>query len=246
MIPGMSTQPRTPTPRMTVEEFLAWAEGRPGRHELVRGEVVAQAAERAAHWEVKLATHVALLAAIKAKALPCHVVPDGATVPGSTRRRLMNRTRWSIAESRYSPDTAMLVENPVIIVEVLSPSTGQRDQGRRLRGLFPPAERCAHYLIIDPDEMLVIQHRRRADDDILTRILRDGTIVLDPPGIEVAVGGDLWGGDVIVASIITQLYRGRREELQCRRFEEVQVIRGGRAAHDHPRQADEKALFINS
>lgn len=78
--PAMGTQPQTPTSRMTVEEYLAWAEGRPGRYELIGGEVVARAAERAAHWKVKLATHVALLTAIKAKALPCHVVPDGATV----------------------------------------------------------------------------------------------------------------------------------------------------------------------
>jgi Uma2 family endonuclease len=45
-----------------------------------------------------------------------------------------------------------------------------------------------HYLIIDPDDVLVIHHQRRDDDDILTRILREGTITLDPPGIEVAVG----------------------------------------------------------
>jgi hypothetical protein len=44
----MSTQPQTPA-RMSVDEFLAWAEGRPGRHELFGGEVVAQAVERAAH-----------------------------------------------------------------------------------------------------------------------------------------------------------------------------------------------------
>ena len=181
----MSTQPRTPTPRMTVEEFLAWAEGRPGRHELVRGEVIAQAAERAAHWEVKLATHVALLAAIKAKALPCHVVPDGATV------RIDEATAYEPDAMVYcgepiSPD-AMLVENPVVIVEVLSPSTGRRDQGRKLADYFRLPS-VAHYLIIAPDEMLVIHHQRRADDDILTRILRDGTIVLDPPGFEVAVG----------------------------------------------------------
>jgi len=181
----MSTQPRTPTPRMTVEEFLAWAEGRPGRHELVRGEVIAQAAERAAHWEVKLATHVALLAAIKAKALPCHVVPDGATV------RIDEATAYEPDAMVYcgleaAPST-MLVENPVIIVEILSPSAGRRDQGRELADYFRLPS-VAHYLIIDPDEMLVIHHQRRDDDDILTRILRDGAITLDPPGIEVAVG----------------------------------------------------------
>ena len=182
---AMSTQPRTPTPRMTVEEFLAWAEGRPGRRELVRGKVIAQAAERAAHWEVKLATHVALLAAIKAKTLPCHVVPDGATV------QIDDTTAYEPDAMVFCgpkpPPSALLVENPVIIVEVLSPSTGPRDQGRKLADYFRLPS-LAHYLIIDPDEMLVIHHQRRADDDILTRILRDGAIVLEPPGIEVALG----------------------------------------------------------
>jgi hypothetical protein len=65
---------------MTVDEFLVWAEGRPGRYELIGGEVVAQASERAKHWKIKLATHVALLDAVRAKGLDCHVVPDGATV----------------------------------------------------------------------------------------------------------------------------------------------------------------------
>ena len=51
----------------------------------------------------------------------------------------------------------------------------------------------AHYLIIDPDEVLVIHHQRRADDDILTRILRDGAITLDPPGIEVKIA-EIYGG----------------------------------------------------
>jgi len=183
--PRMSTQPRTPTPRMSMEEFLAWAEDRAGRHELVRGEVIAQAAERAAHWKVKLATHVALLTAVRAKALPCHVVPDGATV------RIDEATAYEPDAMVYcgpeAPPSALLVENPVIIVEILSPSTGRRDQGRKLADYFRLPS-VVHYLIIDPDDVLVIHHQRRDDDDILTRILRDGAITLDPPGIEVAVG----------------------------------------------------------
>jgi Uma2 family endonuclease len=178
----VSTQPQTP-PRMSVDEFLAWAEGRPGRYELVAGEVVAQAAERAAHWRTKLATHVALLAAVRAKALPCHVVPDGASV------RIDDATVYEPDAMVYSgseaPPSAMLVDNPVIIVEILSPSTGRRDRRRKLADYFRLPS-VAHYLIIDPDEVLVIHHRRRGDD-ILTRILREGAIVLDPPGFEIAV-----------------------------------------------------------
>src|SRR5208283_2610502 len=130
-----------------VEEFLAWAEVRPGRHELIGGEVVSQAAERAAHWEVKLATHVALLAAIRAKSLPCRVVPDGASL------RIDEATVYEPDGMVYCgpkpPPSALLVENPVIVVEILSPSTGRTDQGRKLADYFR-LESVAHYLIIDP------------------------------------------------------------------------------------------------
>jgi Uma2 family endonuclease len=47
-------------PRMTVDEYLAWAEGQPGRYELVDGTVHAMAPERPAHAETKLAVHAAL------------------------------------------------------------------------------------------------------------------------------------------------------------------------------------------
>jgi Uma2 family endonuclease len=179
---NVSTQPQIPS-RMSVDEFLAWAEGRPGRYELVGGEVVAQAAERAAHWKVKLATHVALLQAARAKGLPCHVVPDGATV------RVDETTAYEPDAMVYcgpeAPPSALLVENPVIVVEILSPSTGRTDRRRKLADYFRLPS-VAHYLIIDPDEVLVIHHQRHGDD-ILTRILREGTIVLDPPGFVVAV-----------------------------------------------------------
>ena len=36
--------------------------------------------ERAVHAEIKLAVHLALVAAIRRRNLPCHVLPDGMTV----------------------------------------------------------------------------------------------------------------------------------------------------------------------
>ena len=180
----MSTQPRARTPRMTVDEFLAWAEGRPGRHELMRGQIVAQAAERAAHLKVKLAMHVALLAAIRAKGLPCHVLPDGAAV------RIDDETLYEPDGLVYcgpeAPASALTFENPIILVEILSPSTGWIDHGRKLADYFRLAS-VAHYLIIDPEERLVVHHQRRDGGDILTRILREGTLALDPPGIAVGL-----------------------------------------------------------
>ena len=66
--------------RMNVDEYLAWAEGRPGRYELYDGIVYARAPQRVIHAEIKLALHPALVAAIRERGLPCHVLPDGMTV----------------------------------------------------------------------------------------------------------------------------------------------------------------------
>jgi len=66
--------------RMTVDEFLAWAEDQPGRYELYDGVVYAMTPERAAHAKIKFAVQAALAAAIRARGLPCHMLPDGMTV----------------------------------------------------------------------------------------------------------------------------------------------------------------------
>ena len=71
----------TPAQRkMTVDEFLAWAEGQEGRWELYNGVPYLMAPERARHSEVKFATQIALAQAIRNAGLPCHMRPDGATV----------------------------------------------------------------------------------------------------------------------------------------------------------------------
>jgi hypothetical protein len=44
-----------------------------------------------------------------------------------------------------------------------------------------------HYLIVDPDERLVLHYERRDDDVVITHILREGVASLDPPGLELAL-----------------------------------------------------------
>lgn len=70
-----------PDGRMATDEFLAWAKGRPGRYELIDGQVIAMSPERVRHAETKFAAHLALRGAIRAKGLPCYGLPDGLTVP---------------------------------------------------------------------------------------------------------------------------------------------------------------------
>ena len=43
-----------------------------------------------------------------------------------------------------------------------------------------------HYLIVSPADQAIIQHSRADDGTILTHIVRDGSLQLDPPGITVS------------------------------------------------------------
>ena len=88
--------------------------------------------------------------------------------------------------------TALEIPNPVIIVEVLSPSSKRIDVSLKLAGYFRLPS-VAHYLIVDPTQPSIIHHARGSGDTILTRIVTDGTITLDPPGLELAVA-DIYSG----------------------------------------------------
>ena len=176
-------------PRMTVDEFLAWAEGRPGRYELFRGEVFMMSPETVGHLEAKVAVYDALRAAVRMRGLACYVLPDGATV------RLNGTTAYEPDALIYCgqklPSSAIEIPNPVVVVEVLSPSTQRIDTTLKLAGYFRLPS-VAHYLIVDPAQRSVIHHARGTGDTIVTRIVAEGTIALDPPGIALAMD-DIYG-----------------------------------------------------
>ena len=169
---------------MTVDAFLAWAEGRDGRWELFDGRPIAMAPERAAHLEAKAQAWAGLQRAIERAKAPCRALPDGATVRVS-RRTAFEPDALVYCGPRLSPE-AIEIPNPVVVVEVLSEGTARRDHGPKLSGYFSLAS-VAHYLILDPEARVLIHHRRGQGDVIETRILTDGPLRLDPPGLDLAV-----------------------------------------------------------
>jgi Uma2 family endonuclease len=169
---------------MSVDEFLAWAEGQEGRWELYNGVPYLRAPERAKHGKVKFAVQTALVQGIRRAGLDCHMLPDGATV------RVSERTAHEPDALVYCgpevPGDALEVPNPVIVVEVSSPATRKIDAGIKLAGYFRVPS-VQHYLIVNPDGPPLIHHQRQADDTILTRLVGEGSVHLDPPGIEIAL-----------------------------------------------------------
>ncbi|MDV2984470.1 UNVERIFIED_CONTAM: Uma2 family endonuclease [Methylobacteriaceae bacterium AG10] len=177
----MSVQPKV---RLTADEFLAWAEGRPGRHELADGEIVSMSPQRVRHALTKFAAQTALRAAIRAGGLPCEMLPDGLSVR-IDEHTVFEPDALVHCGTRLDPD-ATTVPDPLIIVEVLSPSTRQVDTGFKFQGYFRLPS-LSHYLILDTERRTVIHHRRSTGDLIETRIAASGDLSLDPPGLTLAV-----------------------------------------------------------
>jgi len=178
----MTAQPKQ---RMTVPEFLAWAAKQPrGRYELVRGEVIAMAPERARHNIVKLAVARALSDAVARAGLPCTVFTDGMTVviDNDNSREPDAAVQCGVVTDLDST----VLEAPLIVVEAASPSSERDDTGDKLVEYFSvPSIR--HYLIVKPVKNVVIHHARNETGDISTRIVTDGEISLTPPGMAVSV-----------------------------------------------------------
>jgi Uma2 family endonuclease len=168
--------------RMTAEEFLAWAMEQPEgqRYELVAGEVIAMAPERAAHGRTKLRFARRFADAIEAARLHCEVFGDGMAVYIDS-----NTIYEPDALVRCGPpldDDAVVVTDPIIVVEVVSPSSHKRDSGSKLEAYFRLSS-VRHYLIVKIENQVIIHHRRDEAGAITTRIIRDGAIQLDPPGL---------------------------------------------------------------
>ena len=177
--------PGVPKLRMKVGEFLAWADAQAhGRYELVDGEVFAMSPERARHNLVKLAAALALRDAVLAAKLPCTVFTDGISVVIDDQN-----TREPDASVQCGVDVdldSMILQAPMIVVEVASPSSERVDTETKLVDYFSVASIC-HYLIILPEQRVVVHHRRINGANIETRIVHEGDITLTPPGMALAV-----------------------------------------------------------
>lgn len=159
--------------RMTAEEFLAWDETQTIRHEFVRGEVFAMAGSEDNDNTVAGNLYVALRQRLRGT--PCRVFAADV------------KLRVEAADCFFYPDVMvtcgaadkaqrLIKREPVLVVEVLSPSTAAFDRGDKFadyRLLPTPAE----YLLVDVN-------RRRCD---LFRKGADGLWVLHATGADEAL-----------------------------------------------------------
>ena len=169
---------------MSVDEFVPWAELQPERWELLDGTPMAMSPERIIHGDTKYRIARALDDAIAEARVPCRFVLDSAAV--RVDQRSLYQPDALVYCGEPLPGDAWEIPNPVVVLEVLSPGNAMTDLRDKLQGHFRVPS-VQHYLIVDPDKRLVIHHARGGTDAIATRIVSEGAIRLDPPGIDLAV-----------------------------------------------------------
>ncbi len=181
-----------PQRKITVDEFQAWLatlEG-PERFELDAGEVVAMAPGNMQHVRTIGRLYIGLTAAIARLGLPCEAALDGPGVMVDEMTSYIPDVAVNCGER--VPDDARYLTNPVLVIEVLSPSTKRLDKHTKLGGYFR-VPGIQHYVVIDVADRVVFHHRRGEGGLIVTAILRSGDLLLDPPGLTI-LASDLFGG----------------------------------------------------
>ena len=144
---------------MTAQAFLAWDANEPLRHEFVRGDVFAMAGSEERHVMVTGNVYVALRAHLRGT---------------SCRTFITNmKLRVEAADCYFYPDVMvtcssvdaadpLIKREPVLVVEVLSPSTAAYDRGDKFAAyrLLPSLREM---LLVDPDSRRCDLYRKGAD-----------------------------------------------------------------------------------
>ena len=165
-----------PLKHMTAEEFVAWAMTQElGRFELIDGVVVQMNAERVGHVRTKFRVAQLLHESLAASELEGEVFGDGMAV--KIADRLVHEPDAMLRLGKPLADDCIIVTDPVIVVEVLSPSTGPVDTGTKLINYFRlPSVR--HYLVIDTARKVLLHYFRSANGGPELRLIEEGTIDL--------------------------------------------------------------------
>jgi Uma2 family endonuclease len=155
----------------TLEAFVAWAEDQPEDWEFVADEPIMIGVPPRRHTVIK--GNIFRRLAERLEGTPFTVYVNGLEL-----RAFGQSTRPDVLVSRVGGGAASLVEDePVLIVEVGSPSSFDRDMGAKLERYrqYPSLQ---HYLVVHHAKRCVILHDRETADRLTQVWVESGTVAL--------------------------------------------------------------------
>jgi Uma2 family endonuclease len=159
--------------RMSLDEFLRWDDGSDTRYELIDGFPLAMAPPAEAHRILAMRLGLRIDTALQSRR-PCNVQIEAGVL------------RPDRADSYYVADLAVTcrpnelgrqaIVDPILIVEILSPSTERHDRRVKLP-IYRQIESAQEILLIDADGHYAELHRRE-NDRWVTELVRGASAIL--------------------------------------------------------------------
>jgi Uma2 family endonuclease len=165
--------------RMTVAEFLAWDDGTDTRYELIDGRPVAMAPVAASHSIIVVNLGHALKSRLKA---PCYAGSEaGVERPG--RGDTFYKADIVVSCTPAVPG-APAIPDPVVVIEVLSPSTIEHDRGRKAYD-YRRIPSVREIVLVASEQRHIVIWRRRGAKWEVEDLIGDATLELEAVGVQI-------------------------------------------------------------
>ena len=158
-------------PRYSVEEYLALERESEERHEYLDGLIYAMAGESGEHADI--CTNLVRELSSQLRGTPCRVrSKDTKVLSGPIpKHRFATKGLFSYPdlvvicdEPQYLDEHRDVVLNPILIIEVLSPSTEAFDRGEKFRRYRTYLESLSDYVLVSQSMPLIEHYRRQSND----------------------------------------------------------------------------------
>ncbi len=174
-----------PARRVGVEQYLALDAGSDAKHEYLNGVVVAMAGGSPRH---------NLIAANLTGALGALLADTPCRVFGSDQRVRIAESGGYVYpdlsvvcdEPRFTDERPPSLDNPLVVVQVLSPSTEEHDRGTKLAH-YRRLPSLQEILLVEPNERRVERYRRIESGEWLITDVTDGALDLASLGGRLAI-----------------------------------------------------------
>jgi Uma2 family endonuclease len=187
-------------PKLTLEAFFAWENEQPERHEFYRGEVFAMTGARRVHGRVVSNLDRRMQESLEGT--PCQAFVEGMKVQIAEDTILYPDLFVTCDKTDLATD--LIFRNPILVIEVLSPSTQGYDRSQKF-ALYRRIAALREYILVDPETRRLEAFRLGADGQWVFQDMSDSECLearsvgasiplanvfagIDPPPEEAAAG----------------------------------------------------------
>lgn len=174
-------------PTYTPAEYLTLEEQAEQRHELINGEMIPMAGGTTNHNEIITNLCVLLKPSVRQRQGKLYLENVKLWIPEPEVFTYPDVMVITGAVDYYG-NTQTTVTNPSLIIEVLSPSTRNYDQGQKFE-FYRSLSSLREYVLVDPERVYVMVYGQQGDGSWVLSILEDlaGELVLDSLGVKLAI-----------------------------------------------------------